>query len=71
MWAPLLLSNVQTFSRRYGGGAGPEESWVPSFNFSEPGSVGLEEYRRWFHAHGARRHWNLTDCDLEQEMQKV
>ncbi|XP_056433843.1 sodium-dependent neutral amino acid transporter B(0)AT2-like [Gadus chalcogrammus] len=65
-----VASNVELFSQQYGPGPGPQERWVPSFNVSEPGSVGLAEYRSWFHAHGARGPWNLTDCDLEKEMQK-
>ncbi|CAL8305100.1 unnamed protein product [Lota lota] len=65
-----VASNVEKFSEQYLRSAGPGQSWVPSFNFSDPGSVGMEEYRSWFHAHGAQIPGNLTDCDLEKEMQK-
>lgn len=60
------------FSEQYASGAAQmDPSWVPAFNYSDPGSVGVEEYSRWFQLHGARVPGNLTDCDLEKEMQKV
>lgn len=45
---------------------------MPAFNYSDPSSVALEEYRTWFKQHGKTiSEKNLTDCNLEQEMQKV
>lgn len=44
---------------------------MPSFDYSVPSSVHLEDYRAWFEQHGNNVPGNLTDCDLEKEMQKV
>lgn len=44
---------------------------MPSFNYSDPGSVALEAYRDWFQRHGNKVPGNFTDCDLEKEMQQV
>ncbi|KAJ3608457.1 hypothetical protein NHX12_025504 [Muraenolepis orangiensis] len=65
-----VVSNVEKFSEQYAAGAGVNQSWVPQFNFSDPGSVGVEDYRSWFKVHGAKIPGNLTDCDLEKEFQK-
>ncbi|KAK0150180.1 Sodium-dependent neutral amino acid transporter SLC6A17 [Merluccius polli] len=64
-----IVSNVEKFSQQ-NVTAWENQTWVPSFNFSDPGSVGMEEYRSWFLAHKAAIPVNLTDCDLEKEMQK-
>lgn len=43
---------------------------IPRFNYSDPSSVALGDYRDWFKEHG-----NFTagikDCDMEKEMQTV
>ncbi|KAM7381845.1 hypothetical protein PAMA_012620 [Pampus argenteus] len=43
---------------------------MPSFNYSDPSSVAVEDYRAWFKQQGKNVTGSLTDCDLEQEMQK-
>ncbi|XP_067432990.1 sodium-dependent neutral amino acid transporter B(0)AT2-like [Thunnus thynnus] len=47
-----------------------DPSWKPGFDYFEPSSVALEDYRAWFKQHGKKISGNLTDCDLEIEMQK-
>lgn len=44
---------------------------MPVFNYTDPSSVTIEDYRVWFTQHGNIITGNFTDCDLEQEMQKV
>lgn len=44
---------------------------MPHFNFSDPSSVTVENYRAWFKDYGQKVPGNFTDCDLEKEMQKV
>lgn len=44
---------------------------MPLFNYSDPKSVALEDYRVWVKQYGSMVPGNLTDCDLEKEMQKV
>lgn len=48
-----------------------EERLMPDFNYSTGSSVDLNKYRAWFSHYGSMVPGNLTDCDLEQEMQKV
>ncbi|XP_076008348.1 sodium-dependent neutral amino acid transporter B(0)AT2-like isoform X2 [Genypterus blacodes] len=43
---------------------------LPSFNFSDPQSVAIEDYRDWLTHSGSKLPGNFTDCDLEKEMQK-
>uniref|UniRef100_A0A669B044 Transporter n=1 Tax=Oreochromis niloticus TaxID=8128 RepID=A0A669B044_ORENI len=43
---------------------------MPLFNYSDPKSVALEDYRVWVKQYGSMVPGNLTDCDLEKEMQK-
>ncbi|KAG9349932.1 hypothetical protein JZ751_026285 [Albula glossodonta] len=48
--------------------------WSPTFNISDPDSVSLEEYRAWFQRSGTnidiQEQKNITDCSLEDEMNK-
>ncbi|XP_076851696.1 sodium-dependent neutral amino acid transporter B(0)AT2 isoform X2 [Brachyhypopomus gauderio] len=44
--------------------------WFPPFNISDPGSVLLHEYRTWYSQYGSLLGSNITDCDLEREMNK-
>uniref|UniRef100_A0A3Q2Q360 Transporter n=1 Tax=Fundulus heteroclitus TaxID=8078 RepID=A0A3Q2Q360_FUNHE len=44
-------------------------SLMPTFNHSDPDSLGLDGYRSWFNQHGGSVPVNLTACDLEKEMQ--
>ncbi|XP_069011957.1 sodium-dependent neutral amino acid transporter B(0)AT2-like isoform X3 [Embiotoca jacksoni] len=47
-----------------------DKNMTPAFNYSNPSSVALEDYRAWFKQNGNAVPGNLTDCNLEQEMQK-
>ncbi|XP_061613277.1 sodium-dependent neutral amino acid transporter B(0)AT2-like [Phyllopteryx taeniolatus] len=47
-----------------------DQSMLPSFNHSDPGSFGLEAYRSWFAQHKSHLPDNISECDLEKEMQK-
>ncbi|XP_061702035.1 sodium-dependent neutral amino acid transporter B(0)AT2 isoform X1 [Syngnathoides biaculeatus] len=44
--------------------------WQPSFNTTEPASVSVSDYRDWYRRYGATLHLNITDCNLEEEMNK-
>lgn len=43
----------------------------PWINTTDPSSVSLAEYRRWYSEHGSVVGPNITDCSLEEEMNKV
>uniref|UniRef100_A0A3Q4I3X7 Transporter n=1 Tax=Neolamprologus brichardi TaxID=32507 RepID=A0A3Q4I3X7_NEOBR len=43
---------------------------MPPFNYSDPKSVALKDYSNWFEEFRSMVPGNLTDCDLEKEMQK-
>ncbi|KAK2820215.1 hypothetical protein Q5P01_023174 [Channa striata] len=45
-----------------------DKTLLPSFNYSDPTSVGLEDYRAWFKLNGSGVLANLTDCDMETNM---
>ncbi|XP_019939167.1 sodium-dependent neutral amino acid transporter B(0)AT2-like [Paralichthys olivaceus] len=64
-----VVSNVKELSEQFHN-SHVDVSRMPSFNYSVPQSVSLEDYRTWFKQHGANFSGNLTDCDLEKEMQK-
>ena len=66
----LVLSNVEQLSEQFQNSQ-VDISRMPSFNYSAPSSVSLEDYRSWFKLHGGHIPGNLTNCDLELEMQKV
>lgn len=66
----LFLSNVKQLSELVNSGL-VDTTVMPHFNYSDPRSVALEEYRDWFKTHGNTIKANITDCNLEQEMQKV
>lgn len=57
----LVLSNLKVLSMHN----------ISGLNYSDPSSVGLKDYRAWFKQHGNTIPDDLTDCDLEEEMQKV
>ncbi|XP_067088761.1 sodium-dependent neutral amino acid transporter B(0)AT2 isoform X1 [Osmerus mordax] len=44
--------------------------WWPWFNMSDPSSVSIPEYREWYHHYGSQVAPNITDCNLEEEMNK-
>lgn len=41
------------------------------FSYSNPQAVTAQDYSAWFKQYGKNIPGNLTDCDLEKEMQKV
>lgn len=43
----------------------------PWINTTDPSSVSLAEYRWWYVEHGSMVGPNITDCSLEEEMNKV
>ncbi|KAM9716646.1 sodium-dependent neutral amino acid transporter B(0)AT2-like isoform 1-T2 [Menidia menidia] len=61
-----IVSNLQVLSEQHLSSR-VEGGLMPAFNISDPTSVAAEDYSAWFKLHG--RHLNLTDCDLEKEMQ--
>lgn len=48
-----------------------DRSLSPTFDFSNSSSVAIKDYNAWFNQYGKSFPGNLTDCDLEKEMQKV
>uniref|UniRef100_A0A3Q3WL56 Transporter n=1 Tax=Mola mola TaxID=94237 RepID=A0A3Q3WL56_MOLML len=42
----------------------------PWINTTDPSSVSIAEYREWYSQHGATLGPNITDCSLEEEMNK-
>lgn len=67
----LVLSNLKELSELVSSGNLPD-SLLPNFRYTDdPSSVDLQAYRSWFQQHGNNITGNLTDCDLEKEMQKV
>ena len=38
---------------------------------SDPSSVSIVDYREWYHHYGSMVGPNITDCNLEEEMNKV
>ncbi|KAJ4940866.1 hypothetical protein JOQ06_027158 [Pogonophryne albipinna] len=64
-----VVSNIKQLSEQFL--SGPVDiNLMPSFNYSDPSAVALEDYRAWFKLHGDQFPGNLTDCDLEKEMQQ-
>ncbi|XP_029364013.1 sodium-dependent neutral amino acid transporter B(0)AT2 [Echeneis naucrates] len=49
---------------------GSNQHWWPWFNMSDPGSVSVDEYREWYSHYGSMVGSNITDCSLEEEMNK-
>ncbi|XP_035468368.2 sodium-dependent neutral amino acid transporter B(0)AT2 isoform X1 [Scophthalmus maximus] len=64
-----VVSNMRELSEQIHNGH-VDVNRMPSFDYSAPSSVHLEDYRAWFKQHGNNITGNLTDCDLEKEMQK-
>ncbi|XP_068610414.1 sodium-dependent neutral amino acid transporter B(0)AT2-like [Brachionichthys hirsutus] len=61
--------NLKMLSDQLSSG-GVDKTLIPSFNFSDPGAVSVENYGAWFDQHGSSFPGNLTRCDLEEEMSK-
>lgn len=64
-----IVSNLNQFSEELNSGH-VEKSLMPNFNVSDPKSVNPEHYSSWFHQYRNKIPGNLTDCNLETEMQK-
>lgn len=43
----------------------------PWINTTDPSSVSIAEYRQWYIDHSSMVGPNITDCSLEEEMNKV
>lgn len=43
----------------------------PWINMTDPSSVSIAEYREWYSHHSSTVGPNITDCSLEEEMNKV
>lgn len=43
----------------------------PWINTTDPSSVSIAEYREWYSHHSSLVGANITDCSLEEEMNKV
>lgn len=43
----------------------------PWINVTDPSSVSIAEYRDWYRHHSSLVGANITDCSLEEEMNKV
>ncbi|CAN9508541.1 unnamed protein product [Ophioblennius macclurei] len=64
-----VVRNVEKLTVQFQGGL-VSADMMPVFNHSDPGSLDLQDYRTWFGKYGSLVPGNLTDCDLEKEMQK-
>lgn len=63
-------SNVKELSEQFRSGF-VDNALMPTFEYSDPSSVAAEDYSAWFKQYGHKVPGNLTECDLEKEMQKV
>ncbi|XP_037544447.1 sodium-dependent neutral amino acid transporter SLC6A17 [Nematolebias whitei] len=50
---------------------GSSQPWWPFFNITDPSSVSIPEYRQWYGEYGSMVGLKVTDCSLEEEMNKV
>ncbi|KAM6897190.1 sodium-dependent neutral amino acid transporter B(0)AT2-like [Xenentodon cancila] len=64
-----VVSNINELSELYRAGF-IDQNLMPTFNYSDPSSVAVEDYSNWFKDSGNKLHLNLTDCNLEKEMQE-
>ncbi|KAA8581723.1 hypothetical protein FQN60_003304 [Etheostoma spectabile] len=64
-----VVSNIRELSKQFHS-SNVDTNLMPGFNYSDPSSVALEDYRAWFKQYGNMVPGNLTDCDLEKEMQQ-
>ncbi|XP_075949582.1 sodium-dependent neutral amino acid transporter B(0)AT2-like [Anarhichas minor] len=64
-----VASNMKQLSEQFLS-SNVDTNLMPSFNYSDPGSVALEDYRDWYKQNGDKVPGNLTDCNLEKEMQQ-
>ncbi|XP_033841192.1 sodium-dependent neutral amino acid transporter B(0)AT2-like isoform X1 [Periophthalmus magnuspinnatus] len=64
-----ISSNMMQLSERFDSGM-VDISIMPKFNMSDLSSVAPEDYTSWFLKYGQHIPGNLTECSLENEMQK-
>ncbi|XP_060884543.1 sodium-dependent neutral amino acid transporter B(0)AT2-like isoform X2 [Labrus mixtus] len=64
-----VVGNLKDLSEQVRSGF-VDKTLMPDFNYSDPSSVALKNYKEWFKQYGNMVPGNLTDCDLEEEMQK-
>ncbi|XP_030255962.1 sodium-dependent neutral amino acid transporter B(0)AT2-like [Sparus aurata] len=64
-----VVSNLKTLSDQLRGG-NLDTNLIPSFDYSNPSAVEVKDYTAWFKQYGNMVPGNLTECDLEKEMQK-
>ncbi|XP_035853699.1 sodium-dependent neutral amino acid transporter B(0)AT2-like [Sander lucioperca] len=64
-----VVSNMRELSEQFRS-SNVHPNLMPGFNYSDPSSVALEDYRAWFKQYGHMVPGNLTDCDLEKEMKQ-
>ncbi|XP_071782880.2 sodium-dependent neutral amino acid transporter B(0)AT2-like [Centroberyx gerrardi] len=64
-----VASNLEQLSQQFFNGE-VDKNLMPGFNYSDPTSVALTDYRTWFKHYGDKVPGTFTDCDLEKEMQK-
>lgn len=66
----FLLRNLQKVSLLLFTGE-VDRNLSPTFDFLNPGSVAVKDYNDWFNEYGKGFPGNITECDLEKEMQQV
>ncbi|XP_029913962.1 sodium-dependent neutral amino acid transporter B(0)AT2 [Myripristis murdjan] len=49
---------------------GSDHHWWPWFNITDPSSVSINDYSEWYSHYGSMVGPNITDCSLEEEMNK-
>lgn len=64
-----IISNMKKLSVQLRDGD-VDKNLIPGFDYSNPSSVSIEVYSSWFKQYGNNVPGNLTECDLEKEMQK-
>lgn len=64
-----VANNVRQLSEGFHSGM-VDINLMPNFNLSDPTSVAPDSYTHWFEQYGRRIPGNLTECNLEKEMQK-
>lgn len=64
-----VVRNLKTLSDQLHSGD-VNGNLIPAFDYSDPSSVAVEDYSAWFKQYGNSVPGNLTECNLEKEMQK-
>ncbi|KAF4092992.1 hypothetical protein AMELA_G00027210 [Ameiurus melas] len=63
-----VVENVSKMSEM--AASGTARHWWPWFNMSDPRSVELKDYQEWYTHYGSSLGSNITNCDVEREMNK-